>query len=530
MLEKIKNKDKRVKKHKEIMFFSLLFNIIRKNLKLIIRSKSSSLIVLLGPLIIIALVGAAYNTSNIYDIKIGAFSESYNELSESVLESLGGQQFSVVKFENKEDCINSLKIAEIHACVIIPGNLQIGSLDPLDFHVDQSRVNLVWIIIDAMSSKLESKSSEISLKLTSEIIGTLRNAGDQIKSKETTLDDLNAKNTFILSKITEVKNNINSIDPDLVGAVDLGKISQKLESTVSANNLSLITFEPVFSTISNVKNKTEHLGASLQNATSGAVTNLEEANTEISSNIEAVDELKLILSGLKTNIASATGTSAETVVEPLKTHVTPVVVEKTHLNFLFPTLIVLVVMLISLLLSSGLVIREKTSPAFFRNYITPASDTVFLLGHFLTNFFILFLQLAVIFLVASFFFKESLTPVILMSAFSLVFIVSVFILIGMLIGYLFKSEETAMLATISLASLFLFFSSTILPLETLPESLKSAAGLNPFVISESILKKIMLFKYGFDVVKEPIFILAGYGLLAIFLLYGAEKLSKLRVE
>jgi len=286
----------------------------------------------------------------------------------------------------------------------------------------------------------------------------------------------------------------------------------------------------VFNTIANIKNNTENIGSKLQNATIGGVEKLDLVSGELNSNKLSIDELRLALSGVRTNIDSVTGTSAETVVEPLKTHVTPVVVEKTHLSFLFSTLIVLVVMLISLLLSSGLIIREKTSPAFFRNYITPVKDGIFLLGHFLTNFIIVFLQLAIIFIVASFFFKGSLGSVLGLVFLALVFIVAIFILMGMFIGYLFRSEETSMLATISLAGLFLFFSSTILPLETLPESLKRIADLNPFVISEGILKKIMLFNSSLGVISDALLILGGYILLMIALVYGAQKLSKSKVE
>ncbi len=515
---------------REFVFFHILWSIIRKNIKIIQRSKSSSLIVLLGPLIIIILVGAAYNTSNIYDIRIGAYSEMYSELAESTLNTLGGQQFSVVKFDTKEECLDSLKFSQIHTCVVIPPNLEIGSDEPLNFHVDQSRVNLVWIIIDAMTSKLSSKSSEISLQLTTSIIGTLRNTGDTIKSSENTFGSLNERNENALDIISSVSSDLDVINYDLVSEVDLGKISQKLEETITGNNLSSGAFDPVFTTISNVKNKTENLGESLQNATQGAIKGLSSVQEDLVSNTNTMNELRFALGGLQTNINAATGQTAEDVVNPIKTHITPVVVEKTHLSFLFPTLIVLVVMLIGLVLSSALIIKEKTSSAFFRNYITPVSDGLFLLGHFLTNFIILFLQLAVIFIVAFIFFKGSLASVLWLVVIALIFIVSLFSLIGMFIGYMFRSEETAMLATISLGSLLLFFSSTILPLETLPESLKRIADFNPFVISEGILKQVMLFKSGFYAVYEPILILSGYILVIICLVYGAAKISKTKVE
>lgn len=528
MLKRVRSE--KVKKHREFLFFSILWSIIKKNIKLVSRSKSSSLIVVLGPLIIIALVGAAFNTSNIYDIRIGAYSSSYSKLADSVLDSLGGQQFSIIKYDTKQECVDSVKFSQSHVCVLVPPDLDVGQDEPLNFHVDQSRVNLVWIVIDAITSRLGEKSEEISLQLTSSIIGTLKNTEDQIKNNEEPIDLVNSENVMVITLIDDVSEDLSAIDPDLVAAIDLGKISQKLEETITTNNLSVSTFSSVFRTISNIKNNTENVGELLFNATVISVERLENARSKVDKNIETITLMKGTLGDLMKNIDSVTGTSAEDVVTPLRTKVTPVVIEKTHLNFLFPSLIILIIMLISLLLSSGLVIREKTSTAFFRSYITPARDGMFLLGHFLTNSIIISLQLIIIFVVASFFFKNSLVPIFGPLFLSLIFIITVFVLIGMLIGYLFRSEETAMLATISLASLFLFFSGTILPLETIPESLKRVADFNPFVISEGILKKIMLFQSEFVDFSQSLMTLFLYILIMIMLVYGAQRFSKTRVE
>ena len=65
-----------------------LIEIIKKNFRLLIRSKSSALIVLLGPLLLILLISMAFNTSSLYDIKIGTYSGEYSELSNSIIEKL----------------------------------------------------------------------------------------------------------------------------------------------------------------------------------------------------------------------------------------------------------------------------------------------------------------------------------------------------------------------------------------------------------------------------------------------------------
>ena len=74
-----------------------LGTMIKKDLKLLIRSKTSALVVLLGPLAIILLVGLAFNSSSLYNLRIASYSEGYSSLTDSIIESLKDQQYSVIK-------------------------------------------------------------------------------------------------------------------------------------------------------------------------------------------------------------------------------------------------------------------------------------------------------------------------------------------------------------------------------------------------------------------------------------------------
>lgn len=524
-----KKEDKENKKHKRNYVLSNLFAIIIKNIKLIARSKSSSIIVLLGPLLIIVLIGTAYNTSNIYDIRIGAYSGEYSDLSNSILEIIG-KQFTVIKMDSKEECITSLKSSLIHVCALIPNKLAVGSTEAIDFNVDQSRVNLVWIVIDAISTEVSSKKSELSLQMTTSILDVLSDTRSKIEIKKNSLVNVGEANKEALQKLESVSSGLGELSLDVEKRIDISKISQKLDEVIAANNLSSDAFEPVKKTIKNVLNNTKGFEKELVEKTSSSLLGINEAKGGVSSSVAGLDDIKESLEAVKKNIDSVMGNSAETIVSPIQTSVTPIVTEKTHLSFLFPTLLVLIIMLIGLLLSSSLVVREKTSSAYFRNFITPTKDIVFVLGHFLTNFIILILQLSIILIIASLFFKDDLVKVLYPASVSLIIINSVFILAGMLLGYLFKSEETSMLATVCVASLFLFFSSTILPLETLPTYLRNIADYNPFVLSESVLKKIMLFKYSLTAVNQFLIVLIAYIALLFILVYSVQKISKRQVQ
>jgi len=224
---------------------------------------------------------------------------------------------------------------------------------------------------------------------------------------------------------------------------------------------------------------------------------------------------------------------AESIVTPITSSIEPIAIEKTHLSFMFPTLLILVIMFICILLSSTVVIREKTSKAHFRNFITPTSGHLFIFGNYLTTVLIIFVQLAIIFSVALVFFKEDIFATIGNVAIALFVVSTVFILLGMLIGYAFKSEETATLGAVSIGSIFLFFSNTILPIESMPSYVTNIARFNPFIIATDLVKKLFLFRAELGSLGNNFGMLAAYILLFAALIWigfvvtkGTRKIKK----
>ncbi|MBI2671858.1 ABC transporter permease [Candidatus Woesearchaeota archaeon] len=518
------------KKLRNITVISSFFGLLKKNLKIILRSRNSAMIILLGPLIIIFLVGAAFNTSSLFNIQIGAYSSSYSKLADSLIQELGDKQFNVQKLNSQEECISKLKNNEVHVCAVFPPDLQVGSEGNIEFFVDNSKINLVWVIIDSLSTKVSTKSSELSLQLANNLLSTLSETDAKLSNEKGSIDFITTKNDDLEKKFNEALLSLNNLDLSFsVSLIGVDKISNKLDSVIKSNNYNKSLFTTVDDAIRNSIKEAKDYEKTV-NATEATknklVTDLTDATGILDESKTKIKGIEGTINEINTNINNAKSTSAESIAIPIKTKISPVAIEKTHLNFLFPTLVVLIIMFIGLLLSSILVVREKTSSAYFRNFITPTKDWLFILSDYVTNLIIVLIQLGIIFAVALYFFKESLLTVVLNSFIIVLLLSTLFIFLGMLIGYLFKSEETVVLATFSLGSLFLFFSGTILPLETLPEYIRSVADLNPFVLGEGILKKIMLFNLSFSEL--------GFALQAVLIyiavlgagVYFARKLSK----
>jgi hypothetical protein len=105
---------------------------------------------------------------------------------------------------------------------------------------------------------------------------------------------------------------------------------------------------------------------------------------------------------------------------------------------------------------------------------------------------------------------------------------TVFICIGMFVGFIFRTEETANLASITIVSIFLLFSTAVIPLESLPGYMKSIAVFNPFVVSELALRQTIIFQFGLTKILYGIGVLAAYSAgIFIILIASQDALKRL---
>jgi len=237
--------------------------------------------------------------------------------------------------------------------------------------------------------------------------------------------------------------------------------------------------------------------------------------------VGAVEGVVTALSEVETNLNSLKVTEAGTIASPLITKIEKVGEGDTHLDFLFPALIIVVIMFSSLLLGTTLVMMEKNSPAFLRNFFLPLRKITFIAATYLTTLILTFIQIIIILGVSLLFLENVLV------SFSMVILIlficsSIFTFLGMGIGYLFISEETGVLASISLGSLFLFVSGVILPLESVSPLIREIMSFNPFVISEKLVRESFIFQSSLEMMMIDLLILGGYAVTLFIIILIAE--------
>ncbi len=569
-----------------------LFVLVQKNLKLLMRARASALVVILGPLLVIFLAGLAFDTTNLYAVRLGTYAPGYNDLSNSFIDKLTEKQFKVTRYPGEEQCVKGIRRGEIHTCILFPADFAIGknASNEIKFSVDYSQINLVWTILNVMTTSITARSTELSRNLTSVLLHALDFTRKSVNERKQNVISLTTYNDEIGQRVANIQAELAelelSLDPGEFGMTNL----------TSSKNIVKHWVDNAFSLGKNALAEAQHfidaahelakgspagsaIGGDLTKALQKSVTDIaslrerldksdkivqeehaqfaglidhiagritqtkSQLDVAASTQVFTLDELDLItklldqallniltlqktLTEIEKVMNAIEITDPEAIVQPVKTTILPVVAEQSYLNYLFPTLIALVILFTALLLAPTLIIFERNSPAFFRNFMTPTRDWVFLASVFVTTLVLLVVQLVIILAIASIFFTQILNAVV-SAALVLFLFMSVCTLLGMTIGYLFASEETALLASISLGTMLLFISDIIIPLESMPAAIMQFAAFNPLVIASDLLRRTMLFSSSFGEISGGLVILIVFTLVSIGLLlavyYGLKK-------
>ncbi len=547
---------------------SAFLSIIKKNFKILLRSRSSAVIILLGPLLIVLLVGFAFsNSQSQLSLSVGVYSDDYSELTNSVIQKIASK-FTVYQFRSLNDCVKYVRRGRANICILFPPDLDVkGEANEITFYVDYSRINIVWMILDIISEKVSSESTEISTQLTEVLLNKLASAQQESGENKEMLGEMLEKQELLSVKIEGLYDelaglNLQSADFE---TEELQNTAEYLSSLCyEAANTSLNIIEDIDEAVYDancsdsdpIEDVIEPVEDSLRQASEAILLTISENGTFtqlMESVIESADQteqqleeaseirdeavrdktatnalenltsslllLETSMEKIKDEITTLEVKNASRITNPITTKIEPVTMETSYFSSLFPTLIVLIVMITSILLASTIVMNEKKSSSLFRTAISPVSAFWFNLGTYATSFLIIVAQLIVFLIVALAFTSIQFLSGVPTAALSLIFIISTFVLFGMLVGYWFKSEETTTLAAVSFSCVFLFFSNTILPIESMPSYVQTIAKFNPFVVAESLLRQALIFHSGILAFVGGILILLGW--TALFLVITA---------
>lgn len=601
----------------------------KKNLTRLFRSRLSAAAIVAGPLVLILLVGLAFSNTGLRGIGIGVYAPGTSASVDKVIESLeGGDAFVIERHEMNESCISSVKEGKSHACLfLLPREEQ--QVDVV-FHVDYSRLSLVWMLLNAIDARIADQSSMIGTQLSEELLGRLRKVNAFVDTSEDEVAGLQDASTGLKARISSLRDSVAALDlsgPDPQGigdvaseaeeqvtlvedqqrAIDLqvadardelassreellsarndlertqenlddwvlqlrigegtlgcaqqdlvdlsqhiddeARFQEELESLarpdcglihttrkqmersqedaellagrldegiaqIDAADRQLSEFksasgegsEETISRIREIATQLEQVDSDIR----AGASRLEEARRlrqellmqlgtvedDISASEQAFEDIRSSMSGVRTLLEGTSQVTPEAIIRPISTDVQSVTETTEQLDFIFPSLLVLIVMFVSVLGASTVVMKEKTSKAYFRNFITPSAMVLSFTGVVLSTAVLALIQIGIIALIAWLFFGISVLSHPISLSISLILGIVFFSTLGMLFGYLFNSEETTTLISLIVCVILFIFSNVMIPIESMGPMFRNFAQANPFVLLETIIKDATLF-------------------------------------
>jgi len=551
-----------------------LLSIVNKNFKVLLKNKTSTLVLLFGPLMIILLIGLAFNNiGSEYILDIGVYSKAFTNASDTLVNSLD-EKYNIIEFTDNESCISSVQKGRSNICIIFPEYLYLDDdiQDQILFYVDESRINLVDTVVTKISEIIGMNSETTSKDLTTSLLNTISLTKTEVEGNLLKSVSIKQKTESLVSDVNKISSDASGMDISMDN-IDISSIESDIDSFhddaksiknkgIEAiddaiefiNGLTNVTNSPV-SSLTSLKNRINSLDSDLNESYDDIIDAIDDATEDIDnmetklstastkkSNIISklssvktnLNDVKSDITSLKTSLEKITSSissikvfSADNIVNPITTIIKPISSTRHQSLYLLPYLIILITMFIGIMLSGTMIIIDKLSSASFRTFTAPTKDSVYLLSYYITNMIILFIQLLIICGLILYLLKIPILINVELSLLILFLSCSLFILIGIAFGYLFKSQEGVTIGSLSFASILLFISNLIIPLERTPIFVQNISKYNPFIILSEMLKKSLIFNIEIIDIISELFLIIIYILGIFVLILIIQKLSKI---
>ncbi len=498
------------------MNIHVLLALITKNLKLLMRSKMSALIVIFGPLLLLLLLSVAFHSANVYGVRVGVYSQSYSPLTLSLMKGLEEQSMTVSRADSQEACIQGLRLGVYNVCAVFPSDYSVERSGEVVFYVDPSRYNLVYFVVERLTALVSEQSKTISTQLTKGVVDVLAEANTKLEDRKALLGELSTTVNTLDLRLADASSQLSVLNLSYpVGTIPFSTLESQVSELKNAAQITTDVDATIASIEANVDEILLLLGET-DTARYNALRTLEDASALVTGEAGIILSFEGTLQDVLHDLQQVRLKDVSTLVSPLRARVEPVLgsgdVGGVTINYLFPTLVVILLMFSGMLLAATLEVREKTDKVHFKNFIAPPSQMSFLLGNFLANFFVVLVQAGVLFFAGFFFFASALLGVWVDVMIILALLGATFVLLGMFLGSLFHNEETVLIASVSVGFIFLFLSGAVVPSEVLPASFKWVSAYNPFALGDFLLNKTLLFHTGLNVaeMKFAVLLLCGW--------------------
>ena len=249
----------------------MIISIILKNLKMILRSPSTILLLILAPMILMFLIGLAYNSvNNLSKTQVGYFGTDSNYFSNLGVKFVNYNKNSIE--ESEEACKNDLKKGHLELCIFIQAQeTQSGDLKSaqLVYIRDNTRSTIGNILISAIERELNKITDEISSTTISGILGEVDSTLEFMEDTKDLIEDVDVS-------LNQLNNDIEENDQDITSSILMLKT----------------TLPEILRTINSLKNSFEKLDSDNENSIDEALISLRDIEERLDLLESTLDDLE----------------------------------------------------------------------------------------------------------------------------------------------------------------------------------------------------------------------------------------------
>ncbi|MBU0957725.1 MAG: ABC transporter permease [Nanoarchaeota archaeon] len=556
-----------------------VFSIFKKDMKTVSRSPSYFVLLFIVPVLLIVAGGAMLNSVDFSNVKLGIVDNDPNY--DFNLRGVHNHQY----FDSLSDCIFDLTSYKVSACLVVS---PIDNSHQIDIYLDNSKRVIEYfakqLILEKVMSEqsfvLQQTSDEIDsrISLYSTSISNARveliNVRNDLEQQEQDLLDYKTELGQTRSDFDEVYYPLKNSEPELIELRDRMKENndnlennitlfrqrkQEIDTSIAVLRVFLSTrlnagdynyVNGQFTIIENNLNDIDNVLTSVEQMQSDYEQVIELLdNMELM--IQRLDQIKDTLDRLDSDLDNSIQRTRQSQVRvdgfiveldratgELSSFSQDVGGDASVLNFnnaydlsddpvfmVFPFLISIIITFTTMVLSNMFILKLVNKNSYLRDIISPARDANFIIAHYLVNLFFISIQAFVLFLIGIFYFNM---PSSLVGSYSLIIFLaaSIYIFIGMSLGYLVRSQSLSMLLTLFFVMLMFIFSDVLLPTSLAGPIVRFFAELNPFVLLNNLLRDVLLLERSFGFFDPRLIRLWVVMFVTLIICYISKKVSK----
>lgn len=550
-----------------------------KSLKIVARNKAYFVVLVICPILLILLSGLLLNSNNYENIGVGLINEgsNYNFDVESIK--------NLYYYNTLQDCLYDLTNSKVSVCMHVK---DVEGKHKISIYSDNTRKKIEYYAKQFVLQKILDEQTltfkETSLDITSQIILYTNSVDDAVNELKEVSVEMDAQEQVMLNykdNLAKLRSDFNDAyvplkesEQDIIRIRnDLSENNENLKNNISlfrerssdiqvqidvlknylSTRLSAAEYDYVLSSFQPIEENLYQIGDILDNleeiqgSTEEIVVylnslelliskldsikeTLDKLDKDLDLSIKSLQESKvrinLFRSQLEESSNSMRGLSQQEKIEDVSIdffNAFPITDNPAFLAF--PLLITMIITFTSLVLSNMFILKQVNMESYFRDLISPTSDSVFLFSDYFVNLIFISIQSLVLFFVGYFWFDVSFS-VIWIFALAIFLAASIFIFIGMSIAYLIHSEGFSMLITVFFLMLLLTLSDLLSPIFFASQFARFFINLNPFVILSDILNNLLILGSNFNDLTPKFSKLAIFLIFSIIFSYISKKICR----